>query len=156
MNSVSSNAVYGALRTVHNSLRAEDLIIPAVPQAVASLGAFNQQGIRINRVSSHVFKMHFEPIRFTLGQAVSYFSILDVTQALEHFYGVTSALKYSTESTVLVFNETKGLSSAGAIFSAWDANYPNKKYITVRYGVTGSVWEPGDVLSITGDLDLVV
>ena len=156
MNSVSSNAVYNVLRTVHNSLRAEDLIIPAVSQTVASLAPINQQGIRINRVSNHVFKMHFEPLKFTLGQYVTYFGVLEVTQALAHFYGVTSTFKFITESTVLITNETKGISSAAALFSAWYAEDPTKKYVAIRYGVTGTVWEPGDVLALTGDIDLVV
>jgi hypothetical protein len=91
-----------------------------------------------------------------MGQYVSYFGVIEVTQALEHFYGVTAALKYSTESTVLIYNDTKGISSAAALFSAWYANDPTKKYIAVRYGVTGTVWEPGDILALTGDLDLVI
>jgi hypothetical protein len=118
---------------------------------VASIDITNV-GIRLNKVSTSQYHLHFEPLRFTAkaNPPQGYFAIADFSNALVQLYSDSRSQNFANEALMYIADETNG---TYAISSCYIVN----KVLSIRgnfpFNQSFSFIE-GHSYAVIGDIDL--
>lgn len=139
--------MYNALKPI--SKTANQYVIKG--NDVASIDTVNV-GIRLNKVTTSQYHLHFEPLRFTAkaNPPQGYFAIADFSNALVQLYSDSRRQNFGNEALMYIVDETNG---TYAIVSCYTAN----KVLSIRacfpFNQPFSFIE-GHSYAMVGDIDL--
>lgn len=139
--------MYNALKPIAKT--ANQYVIKG--DGVASIDITNV-GIRLNKVSTSQYHLHFEPLRFTAkaNPPQGYFAIADFSNALVQLYSDSRSQNFSNEALMYIADETNG---TYAIASCYITN----KVLSIRscfpFNQSFSFIE-GHSYAMIGDIDL--